>query len=68
MAREEEKKFRKVKVEYIIPNMGITPAPKPASPFGIQIAPVTVPIPIVPYMAEAAIATQADDDEDEDEE
>ncbi len=62
-------KIRKVKVEYIIPNLGITPAPRPASPFGIQIAPVTVPIPIVPYMAEAAIATQSDDDgEYEDEE
>ncbi len=59
------KKFGKVKLEYIIPNMGISPAPKPASPLGIQIAPVTVPIPIVPYMAEAAIATQVDDDEEE---
>ncbi len=55
-------KLGKVKVEYIIPNMGITPAPRPSSPLGIQIAPVTVPIPIVPYMAEAAIATQVDED------
>ncbi len=58
-------KFKKVKVEYVIPNAGINPAPRAVSPLGVQLAPVTVPIPIVPYMAEGVLATQGEDEEDD---
>lgn len=57
--------FKKVKVQYVMPNACFSPAPKAVGPMGVQLPPVTVPIPVVPYMGESPLATYGDEEYDE---